>query len=44
MKQPKMTGSTQAVLRALLVDSSREMYGLEVCKETEYPPGPCTPS
>ncbi|MEU4233558.1 helix-turn-helix transcriptional regulator [Nonomuraea sp. NPDC026600] len=31
MGTPRMTLQTQLVLRALLVDATREMYGLEIC-------------
>jgi len=32
-RTPRMTIPTQLVLRALLQDPTREMYGLEICQE-----------
>jgi DNA-binding PadR family transcriptional regulator len=41
--QPRMTLPTQLVLRALLKDPTREMYGLQVCAEAELPSGTIHP-
>jgi PadR family transcriptional regulator, regulatory protein PadR len=38
-----MTLPTQLVLRALLVDPTREMYGLEICEEAGLPSGTIHP-
>ncbi|HEV2373056.1 MAG TPA: PadR family transcriptional regulator [Streptosporangiaceae bacterium] len=40
---PRMTLPTQLVLRALLEDPAREMYGLEVCATTGLPSGTIHP-
>jgi PadR family transcriptional regulator PadR len=40
---PRMTQTTQAVLRALLEQPSREMYGLEICARAELPSGTIHP-
>ena len=40
---PRMTVPTQWVLRALLVDPSREMYGLEIGTAAELPSGTVHP-
>ena len=42
-QDPRMTQTTQAVLRALLENPSREMYGLEICGEAELPSGTIYP-
>jgi PadR family transcriptional regulator, regulatory protein PadR len=39
----RMTLPTLLVLRALLVDPSREMFGLEICKAAELPSGTIHP-
>jgi DNA-binding PadR family transcriptional regulator len=38
-----MTLSTQLVLRTLMVDPAREMYGLELCAEAGLPSGTIHP-
>ena len=38
-----MTQTTQAVLRALLEDPSKERYGLEICAATGLPSGTIHP-
>lgn len=38
-----MTQTTQAVLRALLAQPSKELYGLEICAEAELPSGTVHP-
>jgi PadR family transcriptional regulator len=38
-----MTEPTKLVLRALLEEPTREMYGLEVCKAVGLPPGTVHP-
>ena len=38
-----MTLPTQLVLRALLVDPSREMYGLQICEASGLPSGTIHP-
>ncbi|MEU4247513.1 helix-turn-helix transcriptional regulator [Amycolatopsis sp. NPDC026612] len=43
MAGPRMTLTTQLVLRALLVDPAREMYGLEICAAAELPSGTIHP-
>jgi PadR family transcriptional regulator PadR len=43
MRQPKMTSATQQVLRALLEDPTREMYGLEVSNTVGLAPGTVHP-
>jgi len=40
---PRMTQTTQAVLRALLEQPSAEMYGLEICARAELPSGTIHP-
>jgi PadR family transcriptional regulator PadR len=40
---PRMTQTTQAVLRALLEQPSSEMYGLEICARAELPSGTIHP-
>lgn len=40
---PRMTLPTQLVLRAMLVDSTRAMYGLELCSEAGLPSGTIHP-
>src|SRR6185437_4354188 len=40
---PRMTLSTQLVLRVLLDDPAREMYGLEICAEAGLPSGTIHP-
>lgn len=42
-KTPRMTLPTQLVLRALLEDPAREMYGLEICKVAGLAPGTIHP-
>jgi DNA-binding PadR family transcriptional regulator len=42
-KTPRMTIPTQLVLRALLEDFTREMYGLEICQAAGLPPGTIHP-
>ena len=40
---PRLTAATVAVLRALLHQPSREMYGLQVCAEAGLPTGTVHP-
>ena len=40
---PRMTVQTQLILRALLHDPSRELYGLELSEETGLLPGTAYP-
>lgn len=40
---PRMTQTTQAVLRVLLDQPSREQYGLEICAKAELPSGTIHP-
>ena len=40
---PRMTLSTQLVLRAMLADPTREMYGLEICEAAGLPSGTIHP-
>lgn len=40
---PRMTLSTQLVLRAMLVEPTREMYGLEICEAAGLPSGTIHP-
>lgn len=40
---PRMTQTTQAVLRALLEQPSKELYGLEICAKAELPSGTIHP-
>jgi PadR family transcriptional regulator PadR len=40
---PRMTQTTQAVLRAMLVDPSKDLYGLEICAATGLPSGTVHP-
>ncbi len=40
---PRMTLTTQLVLRALLADPTQEMYGLEICAAAELPSGTIHP-
>jgi len=40
---PRMTIPTQLVLRALLAEPTREMYGLEICTEAGLPSGTIHP-
>ncbi|MEV0821932.1 PadR family transcriptional regulator [Nonomuraea rubra] len=40
---PRMTLPTQLVLRALLEDPTREMYGLEICNSAGLPTGTIHP-
>src|SRR5690242_17935545 len=40
---PRMTLPTQLVLRVLMDDPSREMYGLELCTEAGLPSGTIHP-
>jgi PadR family transcriptional regulator PadR len=40
---PRMTLPTQLVLRSLLADPTREMYGLEICTEAGLPSGTIHP-
>ncbi|WP_230466181.1 PadR family transcriptional regulator [[Actinomadura] parvosata] len=42
-KTPRMTIPTQLVLRALLEDPTREMYGLEICQAAGLAPGTIHP-
>ncbi|MFG2076997.1 PadR family transcriptional regulator [Nonomuraea maritima] len=42
-KTPRMTIPTQLVLRALLEDPTREMYGLEICHIAGLAPGTIHP-
>lgn len=41
--QPRMTQTTQAVLRALLEDPANDLYGLEICAATGLPSGTVHP-
>ncbi len=40
---PRMTIPTQLVLRTLLADPAREMYGLQICTESGLPSGTIHP-
>ena len=40
---PRMTQTTEAVLRALLENPSKDMYGLEICAKAELPSGTIYP-
>src|SRR5918997_5996494 len=40
---PRMTLSTQLVLRTLLAEPTREMYGLQICQAAELPSGTIHP-
>lgn len=40
---PRMTLPTLLVLRAMLAEPAREMYGLEICKAAELPSGTIHP-
>jgi PadR family transcriptional regulator PadR len=40
---PRMTLTTQLVLRALLADPAREMYGLQICAGAGLPSGTIHP-
>src|SRR5690348_9608250 len=40
---PRMTLPTQLVLRALLAEPTREMYGLQICAEAGLPSGTIHP-
>jgi PadR family transcriptional regulator, regulatory protein PadR len=40
---PRMTLPTQLVLRALVADPGREMYGLQICTEAGLPSGTIHP-
>jgi PadR family transcriptional regulator, regulatory protein PadR len=40
---PRMTITTQLVLRAMLADPGREMYGLEICQAAGLPSGTIHP-
>jgi|SRR5579884_1643393 len=40
---PRLTAATVAVLRALLVDPTKELYGLEVCAAAGLPNGTVHP-
>jgi PadR family transcriptional regulator PadR len=40
---PRLTAATVAVLRALLTDPTKEMYGLEVCAAAGLPNGTVHP-
>ena len=40
---PRMTLSTQLVLRALLAEPAREMYGLQICATAGLPSGTIHP-
>ena len=40
---PRMTQTTQAVLRALLEDPKKDLYGLEICAATGLPSGTVHP-
>src|ERR1700728_3472062 len=39
----RMTLATQLVLRAMLVDPTREMYGLQICQDAGLPSGTIHP-
>ena len=41
--QPRMTQTTQAVLRTLLKDPTKDLYGLEICAATGLPSGTVHP-
>ncbi len=43
MNSPRMTLPTQLVLRAMLAEPSREMYGLEICAAAGLPSGTIHP-
>ncbi len=40
---PRMTLPTQLVLRAMLTEPTREMYGLQICRLAELPSGTIHP-
>jgi PadR family transcriptional regulator, regulatory protein PadR len=40
---PRMTIPTQLVLRAMLAEPTREMYGLQICQAAELPSGTIHP-
>jgi DNA-binding PadR family transcriptional regulator len=40
---PRLTAATVAVLRGLLVDPAKEMYGLEICSAAGLPTGTVHP-
>ena len=40
---PKMTIPVQLVLRAMLAEPTREMYGLQICQEASLPSGTIHP-
>ena len=40
---PRMTQTTQAVLRVMLEDPARDLYGLEICTATGLPSGTVHP-
>src|SRR5437660_11211890 len=40
---PRMTLPTQLVLRALLAEPTREMYGLQICEQAGLPSGTIHP-
>jgi len=40
---PRMTIPTQLVLRALLAEPTREMYGLQICEQAGLPSGTIHP-
>ena len=40
---PRMTITVQLVLRAMLADPGREMYGLQICQEAGLPSGTIHP-
>ena len=40
---PRLTAATVAVLRALLTEPTREMYGLQICAEAGLPTGTVHP-
>ncbi|MET9260121.1 PadR family transcriptional regulator [Amycolatopsis sp. NPDC004079] len=42
-KGPRMTLPTQLVLRVLMTDPSRELYGLQICTEAGLPSGTIHP-
>lgn len=44
MSNPRMTITTQLVLRALLATPGREMYGLEIIRGTGLPSGTIYPA
>src|SRR5436305_4318798 len=41
--EPRMTLPTQLVLRAMLAEPTREMYGLQICAAAELPSGTIHP-